>query len=115
MVSMDVTFPDAFLLVVTAEGFGKLTPVSDYPHQHRAGGGVKTFKLTEKTGRVTAAKLVSSSQEIIIISANGIVTRTPIREKDPKKGITIQGRSTQGVRVMRLEGRDEVVAITCFD
>ena len=115
VVSMDVTFPDAFLLVVTAEGFGKLTPVSDYPHQHRAGGGVKTFKLTEKTGRVTAAKLVSSSQEIIIISANGIVTRTPIREKDPKKGITIQGRSTQGVRVMRLEGRDEVVAITCFD
>jgi DNA gyrase subunit A len=67
----------------------------------------------EKTGKVVAAKLVSQSQELMIISANGIVTRTPVKEKDPKKGITIQGRSTQGVRLMRLSD-DKVVAITCF-
>lgn len=114
VVSMDVAYPDASLLVVTTEGFGKLTPVSEYPHQHRGGSGVRTFKLTDKTGGVIAAKLVSQSQEVIIISAGGIVTRTPVKEKDPKKGITIQGRSTQGVRLMRLSGSDKVVAITCF-
>ena len=64
---------------------------------------------------MAAARLVSPSQELMIISANGIVTRTPVKEKDPKKGITIQGRSTQGVRLMKLDGGDEVVAITCFD
>jgi len=115
VVSMDVACPDSFLLVVTTEGFGKLTPVDEYPHQRRAGRGVKTFKLTEKTGEMAAAKLVSQSQEVVIISASGIVTRTPVKEKDPKKGITIQGRNTQGVRLMRLGHNDKVVAITCFD
>jgi DNA gyrase subunit A len=115
VVSMDVAYPDAFLLVVTTEGFGKLTPVGEYPRQHRAGSGVRTFKVMEKTGEVAAAKLVSQSQQLMIISADGIVTRTPVKEKDPKKGITIQGRSTQGVRLMRLGDGDKVVAITCFD
>ncbi len=115
VVSIDIAYPDAFLLVVTAKGFGKLTSVSEYPHQHRAGSGVRTFKLTEKTGEVAAARLVCQSQQVMIISAGGIVTRTPVREKDPKQGITIQGRSTQGVRLMRLSDGDKVVAITCFD
>jgi len=115
VVSMDVAFPDAFLLVVTTEGFGKLTPVGEYPCQHRAGSGVRTFKVMEKTGEVVAAKLVSQSQQLMIISAKGIVTRTPVKEKDPKKGITVQGRSTQGVKLMRLSDGDKVVAITCFD
>ncbi len=112
---MDVAYPDAFILVVTGRGFGKLTPVGEYPHQHRAGSGVRTFKVMEKTGEVVAAKLVSQSQQLIIISAGGIVTRTPVKKKDPKKGITIQGRSTQGVRLMKLSDGDKVVAITCFD
>jgi DNA gyrase subunit A len=115
VVSMDVAFPGAFLLVVTTGGLGKLTPVGEYPRQHRAGSGVRTFKFTEKTGEVVAAKLVSQSHQLMIISADGIVTRTPVKEKDPKKGITIQGRSTQGVKLMRLGDGDEVVAITCFD
>jgi len=115
VVSMDVAFPGAFLLVITAGGFGKLTLVGEYPRQRRAGSGVRTFKFTEKTGEVVAAKLVSQSHQLMIISADGIVTRTPVKEKDPKKGITIQGRSTQGVKLMRLGDGDEVVAITCFD
>ncbi len=115
VVSIDIAYPDTFLLVVTANGFGKLTLVSEYPHQHRAGSGVRTFKFTEKTGEVTAARLVSQSQQVMIISAGGIVTRTPVKEKDPKQGITLQGRSTQGVRLMRLSDGDKVVAITCFD
>ena len=51
----------------------------------------------------------------MIISADGIVIQTPVKEKDPRQGITVQGRSTQGVRLMRLSHGDRVVAITCFD
>ena len=114
VVSMEVAHPESFLLAVTANGFGKLTPISDYPRQKRAGSGVKTFKLTEKTDEVIAARLAYQSQQVMIISAGGIVIRTPVKEKDPKKGITIQGRSTKGVRLMKLGEGDRVVAITCF-
>jgi len=115
VVSMDRADSDAFLLVVTEGGFGKLTPISSYPKQHRAGSGVRTFKIIEKTGDIVAAKQVSLSEEVMIISADGIVTRTPVKEKDPRQGITILGRSTQGVRLMRLESGDKVVAVASFD
>jgi len=115
VVGMDIACPDAFLLVVTTGGFGKLTPINRYPRQHRAGSGVRTFKFIEKTGEVAAARMVSPSQQLMIISADGIVTQTPVREKDPRQGITIQGRDTQGVRLMRLGQGDRVVAIACFD
>jgi len=115
VISMDVALPDAFLLVVTSGGFGKLTPIDSYPQQHRAGSGVRTFKITEKTGDVSAAKMVTQTQQLMIMSAHGIVTRTPVKEKDPRQGITVQGRSTQGVKLMRLDPGDKVVAIACFD
>jgi DNA gyrase subunit A len=115
VVGMVITYPNAFVLVVTTEGFGKLTPVSGYPRQHRAGGGVRTFKLIGKTDEVADARVISPSQQLMVISADGIVLCTPAREEDPRKGITIQGRSTQGVRLMRLGRGDRVVAITCFD
>jgi DNA gyrase subunit A len=115
VVSLDTAYQDAFLLIVTTGGHGKLTPVSAYPRQHRAGSGVRTFKLTEKTGDIAAAKVVFQPQQLMIISAEGIITSTPVKEKDPRKGITILGRSTQGVRLMRLSSDDKVVAITCFD
>ncbi len=115
VIGMEVAHPDGFLLVVSENGFGKLTPVSRYPRQKRAGKGVRTFRVTEKTGEVAAARVTSLSQQVMIISADGIVIRTPAREKDPKKGIAIQGRSTQGVRLMKLGEGDRVVAATCFD
>jgi DNA gyrase subunit A len=114
VVSMDKADAEAFLLVATKGGFGKLTPIKQYPRQHRAGGGVITFKVTPKTGEVVAAKVVSLLEQVMIISAVGIVTRTPVKEKDPRQGITILGRSTQGVRLMRLESDDEVVAVASF-
>jgi DNA gyrase subunit A len=115
LVSMDIAYPDTFVLAVTTNGFGKLSPIRGYPRQHRAGGGVRTFKITGKTGDVAAAKVASLSQQVMIISAGGIIIQTPVKEKDPRQGITIQGRSAQGVRLMRLSEGDEVVAITCFD
>ena len=113
VVGTDIAQPDAFLLVVTTGGSGKLTPVGLYPRQRRAGSGVRTFKFAEKTGEVAAARLVAPSQQLMIISADGIVTRTPVKEKD--HCISIQGRSTQGVRLMKLGRGDKVVAIACFD
>ena len=109
VVSMDIICPECFLLVATTGGYGKLTPVADYPRQHRAGSGVRTFRVIDKTGEIAAARVVSGSHQLMIISADGIVTRTPV------KGITVQGRSTQGVRLMRLGEGDRVVAIACFD
>jgi DNA gyrase subunit A len=115
VVSMGIVYPDTFLLLVTTNGFGKLTSLSAYPRQHRAGSGVRTFRVVEKTGEVIDAKVVSRSQQLMIISAEGIITRTLVSGKDPKQGISIQGRSTQGVRLMRLEDGDRVVAIACFE
>jgi len=115
VVSIDKAIPNAYLLVVTAGGYGKITPVAEYPRQHRAGGGVRTFKIVPKSGEVTAARVVSLSEQIMIISAEGMVTRTPVKEQDPRQGITIQGRSTQGVRLMSLDEGDRLVAITAFE
>ncbi len=115
VIGMDIAQPEAFVLVVTTGGHGKLTPVADYPCQHRAGSGVRTFKITEQTGMVAANRVVTESQQVMIISAKGQITRTPVREKDPRKGITIQGRSTQGVRLMKLDASDSVVAIADFE
>jgi len=112
VVGMDIIYPESFLLVITAGGYGKLTPIDEYPSQHRAGSGVRTFKVLEKTGDVATAGLVSGSHQLMIISADGNVIRTPVKEKASGKGITVQGRSTQGVRLMGLSSGDKVVAIT---
>jgi DNA gyrase subunit A len=115
VIGMDIVYPDSFLLAVTTEGFGKLTPIGDYPRQHRAGSGVRTFKLTEKTGEIVAARLVSLSQQLMIISADGIIICTPVKDKKPEHRISIQKRSTQGVTLKELGRGDKVVAIACLD
>ncbi|MFC2044117.1 DNA gyrase subunit A [Chloroflexota bacterium] len=113
LISMDKVEPDACLLLVTSNGFGKLSLLSQYVPQRRSGKGVKTFRITSETGDVAAAKVVSLSDQIMIISTGGIVTCTPVREKDPTHGIPIQRRATKRkVRLMRLELGDRVAAIT---
>jgi DNA gyrase subunit A len=115
VVSMDRVVPDGFVLTVSEHGYGKVTPVAQYPRHHRGGKGVRTFKIVPKTGDVTAARVVTQSQQVMLISADGMMTRTPVKEEDPKHGITTQGRSTQGVRVMDLREEDRLVAITTFE
>ena len=109
VVGAGIAQPKTYLLIVTTQGFGKLTPIDDYPKQHRAGGGVRTFKIIEKTGGLADARLVTRSQEVMFISSNGIVVRTPVKD------ITVQGRSTQGVILMRMSEGDEVVALAHMD
>ncbi len=115
IVSLDKADDEAYMLVVTSCGFGKITPINQYPRQHRAGSGVRTFKIVEKSGDVAAARIVRLDEQIMLITAEGMITRTPVKEKDPRKGITTQGRSTQGVKIMALDEGDSLVAITPFE
>jgi DNA gyrase subunit A len=102
---MGIASPGSYVLVVSTEGYGKLSPIESYPKQHRAGSGVRTIKLVDKTGDLADARIVLPTQQVMFISANGIVTRTRVKE------INILGRSTQGVRLMRMEEGDYVVAV----
>jgi DNA gyrase subunit A len=113
VISMDRIDPKGYLLVVSEGGYGKVTPLDKYPRQHRAGSGVRTFKIVEKTGEVTAARVVTEKQQVMLVTAEGMMTRTPIKEEG--HGISTQGRSTQGVKVMTLDEGDRLVAITTFE
>jgi DNA gyrase subunit A len=115
VVSLDIVKPEGYLLVATRFGFGKITHLEEYPSQHRAGSGVRTFRTTDKTGRVVAARVVDEKSEVMLVSANGIITRTPVKEEDPRQGITEQGRATQGVRLMKLDEGDSIVGITSIE
>ncbi len=105
VLAMDVVRPDTELLVVTDAGYGKRTPIEDYPVKGRGTMGVKTIGLTEKKGGLAGALIVREHQELVFISQNGMVQRTSVR------GISKQGRPAQGVRLMNLREDDEVSAV----
>jgi DNA gyrase subunit A len=107
VVGMSKVFTEAQLLTVTENGFGKLSRVNNYPLQNRGGKGVIAHKVNEKTGKVIAAMTVPLSQNLIIISAKGIVIRISIDDEVP-----VQGRATQGVHLNRLEEDDKVASIS---
>jgi len=92
-------------LTVTEHGFGKRTQVSDYRLQNRGGKGLINLKVTDRTGLVVDVKEVVDDDELMVITAQGITLRT--RVKDMK----VQGRNTQGVRLIRVEDKDRVVAV----
>ncbi len=98
--------PGADLLVITQRGYGKRTPVDDYPMHHRAGQGVFTLKVTDRVGKLSAIRVVEDpEEEVLLISASGMVLRTQVG------AISQIGRQTQGVIVMRIAPDDQVVAI----
>ena len=103
----DIVRKDAYLLVVSARGFGKLTPVAEYPSHSRGGQGVFTMAVTERTGALVGMRMVVDPKEeqLIVISEGGQVIRMPI------ENIRIAGRQTQGVIIMRLEEGDTVATI----
>jgi DNA gyrase subunit A len=106
VVSLNLAPKGGELLVVTENGYGKRTPVDDYPTHNRGGGGVITSKVTEKTGLVATARvLAEKDNDLMIISAGGVVIRTDVST------ISVAGRATQGVRLMNLGEGDSVVAV----
>src|SRR3989440_1669908 len=106
VVSLNLTPKDSELLIVTENGFGKRTPIEEYPRHSRGGGGVITSKVTEKTGLVATARIITEKDnDLMIISSGGVVIRTDVNT------IRRAGRDTQGVSVMNLGGGDKVVAV----
>jgi DNA gyrase subunit A len=103
---MDIVDPKADLLIVTEKGYSKRTRLSEYALQRRHGSGVRTLsKNMSKTGNVIAASVVSNDGDITLISRDGIMLRTAI------KNIPQQGRATTGVRVMSLKNNDVVASV----
>src|SRR6204780_463706 len=105
VIAMDVARDDMDLLVVTENGYGKRTQISQYRKTNRGAKGVKTIGLTEKKGGLAGALVVREHQELVFISVGGMVQRTSAG------GISQQGRSATGVRVMNLKEDDIVSAI----
>jgi DNA gyrase subunit A len=105
VLAMDLARDDAEMFVVTANGYGKRTRVSEYPRKGRGTKGVLTVKLTQKKGGLAGALSVREHQDLLFVSQNGMVQRTPVR------GISRMGRATQGVRVMNLRHGDCVSAV----
>ncbi len=114
LASMSVVIPNTFLLVVTRNGYGKLTEIEEYKTQTRGGVGIKTLKVTDKTGKVADAKLVSQTQQLMLISKEGMVISTPLKDEDGG-GIPNLGRNTQGVMIMRMDEGDSVAALATWE
>ena len=105
VVGMGASIPDSTLLVVTVNGFGKRTELDEYKVQTRAGKGILTYRVTDKTGKVAGVKLVNENDEIMLISSEGTIIRMEV------SGISILGRATQGVTLMRTTNSNKVVSI----
>ena len=105
VVGMEVVSPYTQILTVTANGYGKRTQASEYRIQNRGGSGIFTVKRTQKTGNVVSIKTVVDEDELMLISDQGKIIR--LRAVD----IPIQGRTTQGVRLITLEAGERVVAV----
>src|SRR5215469_2888237 len=110
LASMDVVEPEAQLLIVTRNGYGKRTPLSAYPVKGRGIGGVRAIRTTPKTGPVAAARVVEGYEELMMISAGGIVIRTPLETISERTG-----RATSGVILMNLRDGDRLAAIAILE
>jgi DNA gyrase subunit A len=107
IVSMEIVEDDKYLLVISEKGFGKRTELSEYKAQNRGGKGLITYSIKEKTGEIVSAKVVSDQDEVMMITMNGTIIRLAIKD------ITIMGRNTQGVTLMRTK-EDKIVAVARY-
>ena len=105
MLGMEITNGNGDLFVITENGYGKRTPVSEYPEHKRGGQGVYTIAMTAKKGNLVACRVVGPQHELMIVSVEGVVIR--VRAND----ISRLGRSTQGVKVMNMVEGDHVGAV----
>ena len=95
------------IMVVSENGYGKRSLVEDYRVTNRGGKGVKTLGITEKTGRLVAIKVVTDENDLMIINKSGIVIRLSVKE------CRVMGRATQGVRLINLTKKNDVIASVC--
>ena len=105
VIGMVVATNDKTLLTVTENGYGKRTEISEYRLISRGGSGVKNIICSERNGKVISINSVDDNDEIMLITMNGITIRMPVSQ------ISVIGRSTQGVRLMKLEDKDRLVSV----
>ena len=97
------------VITMTHAGYIKRQPASTYSAQRRGGKGIMAMRLTEKTGLMAAQMLVSEDEDIMLITDDGTIIRMPV------SGISVIGRVSQGVRVMRVEGESRIVGVTATE
>jgi DNA gyrase subunit A len=100
---------DGLILTASANGYGKLTPLEDFPQHGRGGQGVIALQTTDRNGEMVAALQVNSEHELMMISSTGTLVRTPVGE------ISIVGRNTQGVRLIRLGEGERLTGVERID
>ncbi len=109
VVGMEIAYPRAHVLTVTSKGYGKFSLVDAYPLQRRGGKGVLAHRVSDKIGKVVAARLTSRTGELMLISERGVIIRVP------KESIPVLSRSTKGVSLMKVDPGYEVASIACLD
>ena len=102
---MSVADPEATILTVTSLGFAKRSQFKEYRTQSRGGKGIINIRVTEKNGEAVALKTVSDRDEIMIITEKGVIVRCPVKD------VRSTGRAAQGVRIIKLDGKDKVSSI----
>ena len=105
VVAMSIVEEDTDVLAITENGYGKRTAIEEYRLQSRAGKGIKAMNLTDKTGGLAGQLLVRSDEDILIITDDGTIIRTPV------DSIPLHGRATQGVRLMRVADGSRIMSI----
>ena len=114
VVGAEIAQPDASVLSITEHGYGKRTQAAEYIRggeepQHRGGSGMKNYNITDKTGPVAAVKVVQDSDDVLVVSDDGVIIRMEAA------GISELGRATQGVRIMRLSEGARVISVALTD
>ena len=114
VIGAEIAQPDAGVLSITENGYGKRTPAADYIRggeepQHRGGSGMKNYNITDKTGPVAAVKVVYDTDDVLVVSDDGVIIRMEAA------GISELGRATQGVRIMRLSEGARVISVALTD
>ena len=106
VVGIEVALEKGALLTITENGYGKRTRMSEYSLVHRGGKGVINIQTNKRNGKVVGIQTVMDHDEVLVTSKKGIVIRIPASD------ISVMGRNTQGVRIMRLEDGDKVTTVT---
>lgn len=109
VVSMEIIEPGANILHVTENGYGKQTPEEEYRRINRGGKGVLTCRITDKTGKVVKVKTVTGEEDLMLITIAGVLIRIPVEE------ISETGRNAMGVRLIRLQDKEQVATVAKID
>ncbi len=109
VVGVDILDPESYVLTISENGYGKATPASEYGIRRRGGKGIKTFKIVERNGSLVGLKTIRGDEEILLITTEGVIIRFEASD------ISITGRDTQGVRLMRLDEDHYISTLSIVD